>query len=63
MKIFSLLLMLGLVLLTQACAAIPAADATARADYDVVKVALVERYAVRNNIQVIWINYPQARDK
>lgn len=28
-------------------------------DVDHLKVALVENYAKQNNLQVIWINYPQ----
>ncbi len=28
-------------------------------DVDHVKVHLVENYAKQNNLQVIWINYPQ----
>jgi len=28
-------------------------------DVDHVKIALVENYAKQNNLQVIWVNYPQ----
>ncbi len=28
-------------------------------DVDHTKIALVENYAKQNNLQVIWVNYPQ----
>ncbi|MEY4729284.1 MAG: hypothetical protein RL020_442 [Pseudomonadota bacterium] len=61
MKIFSLGLLIAAGFLVQGCAQLPADNSTAQADYDVGKVAAIERYALRNNVHVIWINYPPAR--
>lgn len=61
MKTLSFWLLAGIAIMSQGCAQLPMDDVTANANYDVGKVAAVERYAARNHIQVIWVNYPQAR--
>jgi hypothetical protein len=61
MKIFSLVLLLLCALFVQGCAQLPTDNSTAQADYDVGKVAAIERYAMYNNMRVIWVNYPPAR--
>ncbi|MGB8339634.1 MAG: hypothetical protein WCD07_09295 [Burkholderiales bacterium] len=63
MKIFSMMLILTAGLLLQGCAQLPASDTAVKPDYDVGKVAAIERYALQNNMRVIWINFPQARSK
>lgn len=63
MKIFSLSLLIATGFLAQGCTQLPADNSTVQADYDVGKVAAIERYALRNNVHVIWVNYPQARAK
>jgi hypothetical protein len=63
MKISSIMPLMAVCFMTQACSQLPINGAAAEPNYDVVKVAAVERHALRNNVQVIWINYPQARKK
>lgn len=61
MKTF-LLWMAGLFMLQAGgCAQLPANGVEAKPDYDYVKVGIVERYAQRNGMQVIWVNLPPAR--
>jgi hypothetical protein len=63
MKIFSFCVPALFMLIASGCAQLPTNGVEAKPDYDYVKVAVVERYAQRNGIQVIWVNMPQARDK
>ncbi len=60
MKICSLLVLVSAALAMQGCAMAPAAET--KPDFDTVKVELVNQYAQRNGIQVIWVNYPPARN-
>jgi hypothetical protein len=61
MKISQVLSVVAMALATQACSQLPTNGTAAEPNYDVGKVAAVERYALRNNMQVIWVNYPPAR--
>lgn len=61
MKISTVLPLVAMGLITQACSPLPINGVSAEPNYDVAKVAAVERHALRNNVQVIWINYPPAR--
>jgi hypothetical protein len=63
MKILSMMFVLAAGVLSQGCAQLPAGNVAAAPDYDVGKVEAIERYALQNNLKVIWINYPQARTK
>lgn len=63
MKNFSwLFIVFVAALLIQGCAQLQPV-VSAEPDYDVGKVAAIEQYAARNNMKVLWINYPQAHKK
>jgi hypothetical protein len=63
MKKLLLLQIVALGFFAQACAQLPAAPSAQGVEYDKNKVATIERYALRNNMQVIWINYPRVREQ
>jgi hypothetical protein len=63
MKILSMMLILAAGVLSQGCAQLPVGNAVVAPDYDIGRVEAIERYALQNNLKVIWINYPQARTK
>ncbi len=63
MNKFLLLPIIALSFFAQGCAQIPADVSAQRSEYDTIKIATVERYALRNNMHVIWVNYPRAREQ
>ncbi len=52
------LLLAGLVVALAGCAAAPSLHTASNSEVDYQKVDLVNRWAVRNNVEVHWVNYP-----